>query len=544
MSSEILTLSGDAVLCEYVPLPAIKGFVTERVSVGPDHLALLIRDGKVAHVSHGANISVGGVWQGIKSSIGGRHALRLLIADLKPFPANAAFTALTRDDVRVAGEVTLELQLDPEKPANVLALASDHDVVTKAGIVARLAPHIGDRALQAAVRDVDALALRGDARVQDVVQARIMEEAERVFGDMGLLVRAVSVNWAFNEEEIAAMERRKEAREQDMLDAKLQNLEREIRRSAAVTTLQISTEADIETLRATSDHDLRQLVLNQEIESVDTKETAARVQRMKALEGEIEEIKREQEAKFDLALGEAQSEIDIKRIKVEAHKLDLQLERLTREQQVELTHLEEMNRLAIAREAHALHRDTLTDLQTIELAGRAGNVDIDNEAPTASTPAPWSGSGFEWRPRWPACSSSATSRRTSSSPSRPACRRTSRRCSPSAPRRTRVQRGEDGADGAPGQSGAQTGEQAKFFFEQFKEGVVGVAAGAGGASSRDATVPRCSARSAAPRTPPTPRSASAAPRRCEHDRRAPGTAGRDRADGVDRHTASAATRPR
>jgi hypothetical protein len=36
MASDVLTLSSDAVLCEYVPLPGITGFMAQRVGVGPD----------------------------------------------------------------------------------------------------------------------------------------------------------------------------------------------------------------------------------------------------------------------------------------------------------------------------------------------------------------------------------------------------------------------------------------------------------------------------------------------------------------------------
>ena len=154
MASEILTLSDDDVLCEYIPLPGIKGFAAERVAVGPDLLALLIRDGKIAHATHGAHIQVGGAWQAIKTAIGGSHAIRLLVADLKPFSVSDTFAALSRDNVRVTGEVTVELQINPEKAANVLAFASDHEIVTKVAVAERLTPHIGDRVLQQAVREL------------------------------------------------------------------------------------------------------------------------------------------------------------------------------------------------------------------------------------------------------------------------------------------------------------------------------------------------------------------------------------------------------
>lgn len=492
MASEIITLSDQDVLCEYVPLPGIKGFLSERVSVGPDLLALVIRDGQVAHAAHGAHISLGGVWQTIRSAIGGRHAIRLLIADLKPFTVTQTFAGLTRDNVRVAGEVTIELQVDPEKPANVLAFASDHEVVTKALVADRLTPHIGDRALQAAVREVDALALRGEVSVQDRVQALLMQEAERVFGDMGVMVRAASVNWALNEEEIAALERRAQAREQEMLDAKLEGLQREIKRAAAVTTLQITTEADVETLKATSDHELRQLVLEQENEYVDAKETGARIQRMKALEGEIAEIQREQQAKFDLALNEAGSEVDVKRVRLESHKLDLELDKLTRTQQAELHHLEEMNRLAIAREAHEHHKRTLSDLQDVELAGKAGNLDLDIRKDDAAHQRTiererlrMEAEQKKFEQQRDLTPDQLLAIQAGLSPEVAAvfAERAKTDTQSQAEKMMLMERLAD--------SNAKTGEQAKFFFEQFREGVVGVAAGASGQTEDRASTVLC-----------------------------------------------------
>lgn len=497
MASEILTLSDDNVLCEYIPLPGIKGFAAERVAVGPDLLALLIRDGKIAHATHGAHIQVGGAWQAIKTAIGGSHAIRLLVADLKPFSVSDTFAALSRDNVRVTGEVTVELQINPEKAANVLAFASDHEIVTKVAVAERLTPHIGDRVLQQAVREVDALALRGDAAVQDRVQALMMQEAERVFGDMGLMVRAASINWAVNEEEIAAMEQRAEARKQEMLDTKLASLQREIKRAAAVTTLQIGTEADIETLKATNDHELRRLVLDQEAEFVDAQETAARIQRMKALEGEIAQIQLEQQAKFDIALNEAKSEVEVKRIRVEATKLDLEIERLTRTQRTELHRLEQMNELAIAREAHEANAAKLTDLQKIELEGKKGNVEID----IIKDDAAHSRTMERERLRIEADQAKLAQQRDLTpdqllaiqaglSPEVAAVfsERAKHDTQSNAEKMALMERLVE--------SGAKTGEQAKFYFEQFKEGVVGVAAGASGkADGRKATIlcPQCRA---------------------------------------------------
>ena len=89
------TLSDDSLLAEYVALDKFKGVLEQRLAVGPDTLAMLIRDGQIAEASAGAHFAIGGVWRTIKDAIAGRHALRLLIADLKPFQLTTSATALT-----------------------------------------------------------------------------------------------------------------------------------------------------------------------------------------------------------------------------------------------------------------------------------------------------------------------------------------------------------------------------------------------------------------------------------------------------------------
>jgi len=497
MSSRTITLSGDDVLCEYVPVSDIKGFFQERIGIGPDVMAMLIRDGKVAHASAGGHIALGGFWRSVKDSLAGTHALRLLIADLKPFATGCHFTAVTRDSVPVEGEVVVEIEVNPERPEGMLGFASDHDVVPKSVVWDRLAPHLGERVLRAVVAKVDALALRGDADVQNKVQAEIMAETERLFGDMGLLVRAASVNWGFNEEELAEIQKRAEAREQEMLDAKLRNLSREIARTAEVTELQLKAEMSEEVLKATNDNELRQMLLAQELDFVDAKEAGARTQRMKALEGEIAELKTEQQAKFDMALGEAKNDIDLRRVKMEIETLDRETDRLNREQESALRKLEEMDKLAIAEAARKEQIASLKGLQDVEIEGESARADIQSRSADSEH-------------------SRDMDRRRQEDDSRLAELRLKRDMSPD--QLLAIQAGlspdvaavfaerakAEASDTAEKmalmerlvESGAQTGEQAKFFFEQFKEGVIGVAGGSAKADDAPAPAvicPRCRA---------------------------------------------------
>ncbi|MGD1870347.1 MAG: hypothetical protein ACFB0F_12735 [Neomegalonema sp.] len=486
MASQNITLSDDAILCEYVQIDDIKGFMQQRLGVGPDLMAMLIRDGEVAHVGHGAHIAVGGCWRIIKDAIAGTHALRLLIADLKPFPATGGVIAVTRDNVPVQGEVTLELQVNPDSPAGVLGFASDNEIVTKDEMFERLAPHINERVLQAVVKKVDALDLRGDVDVQNKVQAEIMTEAERIFGDMGLLVRAVSVTWGFNEEELAEIQKRAEVREQEMLDAKMENFSREIARTAAVTELRLKTDANTEAVKAASESELRQMLLTQELECVDAKETGARAARMKALQGEIDEMKVEQQAKFDLALGEAKNDLDLKRVQTEIDKLNRETDRLNREQEAALNKLEELTKLEVAAKAREEQMASLKGLQDIDIEGEAARADIVSKSADSEH-------------------ARDVDRRRQEDDTKLAELRLQREMTPDQLLATQAglspevaavfaERAKAENQSAAEkmalmerlvESGAKTGEQAKYFFEQFKEGVIGVAAGAGGAEAKE-----------------------------------------------------------
>ncbi len=286
--SKNITLSDDNLLAEYISLDKFKGVLEQRVAVGPDLLAMLIKDGQIAQAEPGGHFAIGGIWRTLKDAIAGQHSIRLLIADLKPFQLTTSADSLSKDNVPIAGEFTLELQVNPEKPANVLGFMKEHGAVTKSSVLSRLAPHLGDRVLNAAVRQMNALELRGNKGMQDKIQADAMKEVERLLADVGIMVRGVSMRWAFNEEEKAEITKRQKAREQEALEQDFQILSRAMTREAESSIVKLKADASIETAKITTEDDLKRLILGNELNFIDAREEGVRVQQMKALRHELE----------------------------------------------------------------------------------------------------------------------------------------------------------------------------------------------------------------------------------------------------------------
>lgn len=402
MATTHIKLSDDALLAEYVDLERFKGVMEQRLAVGPDTLALLIRDGQIAQASAGAHISVGGWWRTIKDSIGGQHALRLLIADLKPFQLTAAATALTKDNVPIACEFVVELQVNPEKPANILGLMKEHGVVTKTSILSRLMAHLGERVLSAGIRQVNALEVRGNNALQDKIQADAMKEVERIAEDVGLIARVVSVNWAFNEEEKAMILKRQQEREQEILEREFQILNRSIEREAQTTIVKLNTELDVEKTKVTTEDDLRKLILSNELNFIDARETGVRIQEMKQLEHELQKNRTQRldglkaqleeenhkidmarsgggrrDVEMDLATREKQHQLSVTRIQAELRIVERAIEEADKKQQLALAKLEQMQQLEIAQKAHDDQIRTMRGLQDVEIDAESKRLDLN-----------------------------------------------------------------------------------------------------------------------------------------------------------------------
>lgn len=401
MATTHIRLSDDNLLAEYVEMEKFKGILEQRLAIGPDTLALLIRDGQIVQASAGAHLSIGGVWRTIKDSIAGKHALRLLIADLKPFQLTAAATALTRDNVPITCEFTIELQVNPERPANMLGLMKEHGLVTKASILSRLTPHLGERVLNAGIRQVDALEVRGNTGLQDKIQADTMTEVERIAADLGLIARVVSVNWAFNEEEKAMILKRQQEREQEILEREFAILNRGIEREAESTIVRLTADFDIEKSKVTTEDDLRQLILGNELSFVDARETGIRIQQMKALEHEIQMnraqrldgLKAQLEAEdhkidmarsggqrrdveMDLQKREREHDLNVAKIRAEIRIVERAIEEADTRQQLALGKLQELQRLDLAARAHEDQIKTMRGLQDVEMDAEERRLDM------------------------------------------------------------------------------------------------------------------------------------------------------------------------
>lgn len=388
-----LSLSAPHVLAEAIRLPELQGFIERRYVAPPDHAAILVRNGAIVDTFTGANFSVGGILGGLQSLFTGKHHVRVILADLRPFSLSAPFKALTRDSVEVAASATIELQLDPERATNAMGLVGPTDKVGRAEVLERFRPHLADRVIQAAVSRVDAADIRGDAGLQDMVQADVMREIERIAGDLGLLVRAVSLEWAVNAVEREAMDRARIDREQLMLDQALGDLKRGIERNADATSFELSAKVDMTKLEMASEDELVQLALAQEIALLDTREGDARRRELEALRHEIEVLGQERAARFENQIAEASHSIDFAKKQRELTILHREIDELNHASANRIDELNAQTRQKIASKdsiltdeavsrSNATSREHLTGLQDLELSGeeRRMRIQLDQKA--------------------------------------------------------------------------------------------------------------------------------------------------------------------
>lgn len=373
-NSTNITLSDDNLLAEYVPLEKFKGVLQQRLAVGPDLLAMLIRDGQIAQAAPGGHFAIGGIWRTLKDAVGGTHAIRLLIADLKPFQLSTSATALTKDNVPVACEFTIELQVNPEKAANVLGFMKDHGAVTKASVLTRLVPHLGDRVLNAAIRRVDALELRGNTGLQDKIQADAMNEVERVASDVGFLARVVSVGWGFNEEEKAQILKRQQEREQEILEREFTILNRSVEREAESTILRLETDLDVEKVKVSTEDELRRLILNNELNFVDARETGVRIQQMKALEHELQLNRTQRLDGLKAQLEAEQHAIEMARTGIGRQDVEREGDIKARRHDIDVDKIGEERR-QVARETEI--KDRQHDVDITRIGGDRRDVEMD-----------------------------------------------------------------------------------------------------------------------------------------------------------------------
>lgn len=379
MPSTNFTLSDNQTLAEYVPLEGFKGLLQNRIGISPDHVALLMRDGQIVDSFVGAHFAVGGVWQRLKEALGGPHAVRVLVADLKPFQVEGAIDGITQDGVKVAATVAIELQVNPETPANILGMVPERGPLTKPDVYLRAQPHLTDRVFRAVVSKVNADQIRGNAGLQDKVQAEILLEMQRLFKDLGVLVRAASVTWALNDVERAAMEKSASERQQALLDYRFETKKRDLQREKDSTVFQVRSDLDLEKLKAASEDELRHLILSQELAFVDARQEGVRAQELKTLDHELTVLNVQRRAGYQKALEDAQNDVDRAAIRLKLTRVELDIESAKEEQRLRLRQLQEEQDLALAERARQQQMQSLREMNAIELDGKDRDRRIERE---------------------------------------------------------------------------------------------------------------------------------------------------------------------
>ncbi|MCA8902197.1 MAG: hypothetical protein KDA53_13230 [Hyphomonas sp.] len=327
MSSEPIVLSDPRMIAEFVRQSEFKTFFEKRFAVPPDLAVLLFKNGELIDAYKGGHFSVGGFVNQLKGVVGGSSHVGMMIADLKPFTLQTSLMALSKDKVQIAGVATIEIQVDPDHPSNILGMmhgiargpSKDEQPARKAlsrdDVLGRIRPHLSDRVFEEAVGRVNATEIRGDRGLQDKIQADIMKEVERICGDIGLLVRAVSVEWVLNQEEIAEMQMAEARREQDRMDFRLEQIRREVERENDATELLIKSELDMTKLQNVAADELQMMALNSEIQFIDARENETRRQEIEVLEHEIKTLEIERAAAFANQLAHARNDLDLAAIR-------------------------------------------------------------------------------------------------------------------------------------------------------------------------------------------------------------------------------------
>lgn len=388
MASEPVILSDPRMLAEFMRQSEFRSFFEKRFAVPPDYAALLFKNGQLIDAFKGGHFSVGGVVDKLKGLVGGSTHIGMMIADLKPFSVQTALKALSRDKVEVAGVATLELQVDPDKPSNILGMmhgvtrsgvdpeTPGRKALSKADVLDRIRPHLSDRVFQAAIGRMDAVEIRGQTGLQDMIQADIMKEVERLAGDLGLIVRAVSIEWAMNADEVAEMQRAEADRRQDALDHQLEIIKREIQREQDATEITLKSQVDLAKLQNASEDELKQMALKSEIEFLDARESAKRRQELDALAHEISTLEIERKARFDDALATARNESDLLEIRKRHAAVERDIALIEQNRADQMRRSGAFTEVEITTAVQKQQADHIARLQEIEIRGNEAEANL------------------------------------------------------------------------------------------------------------------------------------------------------------------------
>ncbi len=379
-------------LAEYLPESDFKGLLEQRIAVPPDHLAILIRDGQIVDAYDGAMIATGGIWQRMKELIGGKHALRMLVADMKPFPITMDVSGWSKDHVELKGEITIEFQLDPseDKRINVMGLITNNVSLARDDVYERIRPHVQERSFMAELVQHDAAELRANSGLQDRIQADVMKETKRIAGDLGLIVRAVSITWAMNADEEQALVQKTVARVDAQVEFHHKRKLRDLERTKETINFKMETKLDIATCKAMSETEFKKLVFDNQVMLADARSSAERRQEIEGIAHDIDTARQRRQSRHDEALANATNDLERSRLELDGRRL--QMEFTTEERRLELVLKEEERRSEIALKEEDAEsglrlsdkgwqgqHGKLKDLQELELAKEKARRELDKD---------------------------------------------------------------------------------------------------------------------------------------------------------------------
>ena len=388
MASIPVILSDPRIIAEFLRQSEFEGVFEKRFAVPPDYAALLFKNGEFIDAFKGGHFSVGGVVDKLKSIVGGPTHISMMIADLKPFQVKTTIKAISKDKVDIAGVATLELQVNPDKPSNFLGMMHGIDrapgddnqlgrkVLTKDAVLARIRPHFSDRVFEATLSRIDAVDLRGDVGLQDKLQADMMQEVERIVGDLGLIVRAASVEWAQNAQEVAEQAQQEALRAQDEVDFQIDLAKRGAELIHDTTIFSLEKEVDLAKLQNASEDELKLMALNSEITFIDAREEAKRRQEFDELEHQIAFLEKERAATFQNAIANAQNVTQLKEIEQKQLKLDTEMDAMRQLHLQKMTQSGAFSELEVTGKVQQQQREHIAGLQDIELRGEQVRSEI------------------------------------------------------------------------------------------------------------------------------------------------------------------------
>jgi hypothetical protein len=167
----------------------------------------------------------------------------------------------------------------------------------------------------------------------------MMTLAERICGDIGIMVRSTSIEWAMNAVEREQFARAEIDRQQTALDYQLDLMKREVARQTESTQVRIQSNVDVTKFQQASEDELAHMVLNSEVSFVDAREAAERRQEMEALAHEIGVLRVERAGRFENELAESGQVIDLTKEQARLRVVEREIELL------DVQHVPEMKKI-------------------------------------------------------------------------------------------------------------------------------------------------------------------------------------------------------